>query len=64
MPGDGDIVDGLSLTGYFLERHVFASLNRGMPQARAHLLDRLRRAHSRNGPPAEPAPAAPAPTSD
>jgi len=63
-PSDGDIIDGLNLTGYFLERHVFASLHRALPQARAHLIDRLRRAHSRNGSPAEPAEAAPSPTSD
>ncbi|HUI17807.1 MAG TPA: DNA repair protein RecO [Alphaproteobacteria bacterium] len=63
-PGEGDIVDGLSLTGYFLERHVFASLNRALPQARVHLIDRLRRAHSRNATPAVPAAAASSATSD
>ena len=61
-PSDGDILDGLGLTGHFLERHVFASLNRELPQARAHLLERLRRAlrQSSTGT-SDPAPS---PTSD
>ena len=47
LPGDQDILAGLGLTAHFLERHVFASLHRELPQARAHLLERLRRALSR-----------------
>ncbi|MFI5024600.1 MAG: DNA repair protein RecO [Alphaproteobacteria bacterium] len=61
-PSDGDILDGLGLTGHFLERHVFASLNRGLPQARAHLLERLRRALRQSG--AAASEAAASPTSD
>ena len=32
------VVDGLALTGYFLERHVFHPHSKGLPQARQHLL--------------------------
>jgi DNA repair protein RecO (recombination protein O) len=39
----GDILAGLSLTAHFLERHVFAALNRGIPPARPAFTDRLRR---------------------
>ncbi|WP_158915011.1 DNA repair protein RecO [Caulobacter sp. S45] len=38
---DGDVRDGLALTGHFLETHVFAPLNRPMPAARVWLLERL-----------------------
>ena len=37
------ILDGLRLTGAFLERHLFAGLDRPIPQARQALLDRLTR---------------------
>jgi DNA repair protein RecO (recombination protein O) len=46
---DPDILEGLAVTGHFLERNVFAALHREPPAARAHLLDRLRRALRRNG---------------
>jgi len=36
-----DVLDGLSLTGYFLERHVFAPHDKLMPQARPRLVQRL-----------------------
>lgn len=36
-----DIAEGLKLTGYFLERHLFAPHNRTMPQARTRLIQRL-----------------------
>lgn len=36
-----DIVQGLKLTGYFLERHLFAPHSRTMPQARARLVERM-----------------------
>lgn len=38
---DSDICDGLRLTGYFLARHVFDPLNRGLPGARDRLTDLL-----------------------
>src|SRR5580704_2867983 len=40
----GDIGDGLVLTGHFLERFVFAAMNRPLPPARVWLIDRLREA--------------------
>lgn len=40
--GDGDIGDGLTLTGHFLESFVFAAMNRPLPPARVWLWDRLR----------------------
>ncbi len=39
-----EIVDGLGLTGFFLERHVFGHLHaKNLPAARHRLLERLRR---------------------
>ncbi len=38
----GDIGDGMTLTGHFLELFVFAAMNRPIPPARLWLLDRLR----------------------
>ncbi len=38
-PAHADIIDGLALTGHFLERFVFASENREVPAARARLVD-------------------------
>lgn len=40
------IFDGLRLTGYFLERHLFAALDRPVPEARQALVDRLSRTTS------------------
>lgn len=37
------IRDGLKLTGYFLERHLFAALDRPVPEARQGLVDRFSR---------------------
>jgi DNA repair protein RecO (recombination protein O) len=37
----GDIGDGLTLTGHFLEAFVFAAMNRPLPPARVWLLERL-----------------------
>jgi DNA repair protein RecO (recombination protein O) len=37
----GDVGAGLAITGHFLERFVFAPLNRPLPPARHWLLDRL-----------------------
>ena len=42
--GDGDIGDGLGLTGAFLERYVFDPLNKPLPPARVWLVDKLREA--------------------
>jgi len=39
--GAGDIAAGLALTGHFLQRFVFAPLNRPLPPARLWLADRL-----------------------
>ncbi len=41
---EGDVGDGLDLTGHFLESFVFGPLNRPLPPARVWLLDRLREA--------------------
>ncbi len=40
-PSEKDIADGLKLTGYFLDRHVFAPQNRKLPAARSRLAERL-----------------------
>ena len=37
----GDIRDGLALTGYFLERHVLAPHNMGVPPARLRLAGQI-----------------------
>ncbi len=37
------VLDGLRLTGHFLERHVFAAREGGTPAARERLIDRVRR---------------------
>ena len=42
--GHGDIGAGLALTGYFLEHHIFAALNRPLPTPRSRMLERLREA--------------------
>ena len=38
---EGDVADGLALTGHFLEQFVFAPLNRPLPPARLWLLEKL-----------------------
>ena len=40
-PAPGEIGQGLALTGYFLERHVFAPHGKGLPAARVRLGERL-----------------------
>ena len=40
-PAPGEVGQGLALTGYFLERHVFAPHNKGLPAARVRLGERL-----------------------
>jgi DNA repair protein RecO (recombination protein O) len=37
--GDSDLVDGLKLTGHFLERHVTSACNAPMPAARGRLTE-------------------------
>lgn len=37
-----DIFDGLKLSGYFLDRHVFAPQRTALPAARSRLVDRFR----------------------
>lgn len=44
-----DWLQGMALTGFFLERHVFAARNRPLPEARLRLVDRL----ARHGEPSE-----------
>ncbi len=44
QPTHAEIIDGLVLTGHFLERHVFAPENREIPAARPRLVDGIRRA--------------------
>jgi len=39
---DGDVGQGLDLTGHFLETFVFAALHKPLPPARVWLIDRLR----------------------
>jgi len=36
-----DVLHGLKLAGYFLDRHIFAPHDRQIPQARARLIERL-----------------------
>ena len=43
---DAAVADGLALTGYFLDRHLFAPHRRTLPEPRSRLMDRLRRAAS------------------
>jgi DNA repair protein RecO (recombination protein O) len=41
---EGDVGQGLDLTGHFLEQFVFAPLNKPLPPARVWLIDRLKEA--------------------
>jgi len=38
---EGDVKDGLALTGHFLEQYVFHALNKPLPPARVWMLERL-----------------------
>ncbi|MEL6828834.1 MAG: DNA repair protein RecO [Pseudomonadota bacterium] len=40
-PSQDDILDGLTLTGHFLEQRLFAALHRGVPPVRARLVQRI-----------------------
>lgn len=44
-----DVLDGLGLTGHFLERHLLAQGRRGLPDARTRFVDAYRRAATRSG---------------
>lgn len=46
---DAAVADGLALTGYFLDRHLFAPHRRKLPEPRSRLQDRLRRKASAKG---------------
>jgi len=48
-PGLGDLLAGLRLTGYFLERFVFAPLERRLPPARTRYIEGLKRAATKSG---------------
>ena len=39
--GKGEVADGLALTGYFLDRHIFHPHDRAMPKARQRLTERF-----------------------
>jgi len=41
LPGEAGILDGLRLTGFFLERHVFHPRGLAPPDARRYVLERL-----------------------
>jgi DNA repair protein RecO (recombination protein O) len=45
----GEIRDGLALTGFFLDRHVFQPSDRKMPGARLRFVDRLEQATTISG---------------
>ena len=47
--GADEVLDGLELTGFFLERRVFAPHGRKMPAARSRFVDALRQAVSMSG---------------
>lgn len=47
--GPGEILQGLDLTGHFLERHVFAQRHAPVPPARTRFVDRYRAAHTTSG---------------
>lgn len=42
-PEDGDVVTGLGLTGHFLQHHLLEPQGRTLPEARARLVERMRR---------------------
>jgi len=44
-----DLADAAELTGHFLERHVFAQRNGGIPAARGRFVEMLLRGHTTSG---------------
>ena len=49
------VSDGMRMTGYFLDKHLFESHGRRLPEARARLAGRLERARDRDRAASEPA---------
>jgi DNA repair protein RecO (recombination protein O) len=49
VPSAADIGDGLALTGYFLDRHIFQPFGHKMPAARARFVDRMEQATTISG---------------
>lgn len=47
--GQADILDGMEMTGHFLDRHVFGLQNQPLPAARARFLDRLKQSATISG---------------
>jgi DNA repair protein RecO (recombination protein O) len=47
--GDAEVVEGLTLTGYFLERHVLGPQGQLMPAARSRFVDRFERSSTISG---------------
>jgi DNA repair protein RecO (recombination protein O) len=45
-----EIAAGLRLTGYFLDRHVFAAQGRALPPARQRFVDRMNLVPTTSGP--------------
>ena len=43
--GSGEVIQGLDLTGHFLERHVFAQRHAEVPPARTRFVERYRKAN-------------------
>ncbi|MDB5410139.1 MAG: recO [Rhodospirillales bacterium] len=41
LPTIAEVADGLRLTGFFLERHVFAPFGRPLPASRSRFVDRM-----------------------
>jgi DNA repair protein RecO (recombination protein O) len=42
-PSDADILEGLALTGHFIDKHVYAAYGRSLPAPRERLVQILRR---------------------
>ncbi|ACI98886.1 DNA repair protein RecO [Rhodospirillum centenum] len=47
--GAEEVVQGLALTGHFLDRHLFALRHAEVPAARTRFVDRYRKAHTTSG---------------
>jgi DNA repair protein RecO (recombination protein O) len=50
LPAGRDVVDGLTMTGYFLQRHVFAETGGKMPRAREDFARFVEHGHSQRPP--------------
>ena len=44
-----EVIDGLNLTGHFLERHVFGATHAPLPEARLRMVEAYRKLHTRSG---------------